>query len=226
METFVKALFFIVLAFFVASQLSEIDFRLNNTSSSYSNTTDELTPRDQYITSYDTNNDNIVSDEEYRRGELERIQEEVDILRERVAEALQESKESPYADTIHLEEGNALERDPDEEYLIIENSGNRTISITGWKLKSLVSGRTIIIPKGKRLNTSLSRLGRNFLTVSLRNWDEAIIITGESTSRSILNTTVGEWHVFLRQNRQLWNNEREAILLLDKNDQTVDVLTY
>ncbi len=60
---------------------------------------------------------------------------------------------SVYKDKIVLKNGNARSTNPNEEYLVLETSGKNTnrIDITGWYLKSAVTGNTLQIKKASGL---------------------------------------------------------------------------
>ena len=74
--------------------------------------------------------------------------------------------------------GGASSDDPDTEYVTLRASGDTSIDITGWRLVSGASGRSMRIPEG----TALPRSGRVNETgrIVLNPGDEVIVVTGES----------------------------------------------
>ncbi|MCR4274657.1 MAG: hypothetical protein NUW02_01225 [Candidatus Campbellbacteria bacterium] len=151
MNDLVKFLFFIIAAVFFISYVQETVPVLNNSSSySFLGGTDSIESSAAYTRSYDNNNDGVVSDAEYKQGELNRIEDEIAKIARAVQEALDEKNQSVYHGMITLSAGNTYTQNSRDEYLIIEASGANTapIVISGWKLESLVSGTRVAIPKG------------------------------------------------------------------------------
>ena len=214
METIAKTVFFIFVILLFAMFLEQTDFRFSLAGDDGTEFRDELTPRDTYIESYDTNDDGIISDTEYTRGELERIERTVEELRIEVAQVLEESYPSVYTGKVFLEEGAADESRPGREYIRIEagNDIEERVIITGWKLKSLTSGETVTIP------------GRSGRPIRVDEDSEISIITGRAVSEdSDRNDIV---RIYLKRRDELWNNEHEVILLIDQNKKVVDYVEY
>jgi hypothetical protein len=149
MLTFIKIIFIVIAGIFLVSFLQEGDFSLVGSDHT---TTNGPADRAAYTRSYDDNNDGTISDSEYRDGEIERIQAEADRLEEEVALALEEENRSPYRDMVEISTSGADATDRNDEYVTIEAASDnpRPIDITGWHLKSLVTGRDARIPKGVR----------------------------------------------------------------------------
>ncbi len=177
MLSVIKVLFFFIAGVFLVSAMgnSEFDF---DTSSSYDDT-EGLSDRATYSRSYDDNNDGVVSDAEYRRGELSRIEDEVEMIEEAVDEALASQNRSIYYETVSLSSGDAGAEARNEEYLSLSVDGDTDslINITGWKVKSLVSGRSGTIGKGvATLDEGRPWFGEK--DILLAAGDDVIIITG------------------------------------------------
>lgn len=233
MLSLVKILFIIVAVIFVVSYLGDAQFvrDFTLTEDTYEDSGTPV-PRGTYTRSYDTNDDGTVSDREYELGERRRIEEELEYLRGELAHALADERESPYADSISLSEGSADASDPDEEYVEVraDLSNDASVTITGWKLKSIASGRTVTIGKGIPPNrTSLSRA--NERTVVLKPAEKAYIVSGDPSSRRSFVEDTGtlsddDWLVSLDANRGLWRNSHDVILLLDANGLVVDYVSY
>ncbi|HXK39905.1 MAG TPA: hypothetical protein VJ837_03660 [Candidatus Paceibacterota bacterium] len=152
MLTLIKILFIVVAGIFLVSFLEGGDFSLTGNGESFY--ADEgFTDPESYTRSYDTNNDGVVSEREYREGELGRIEEEVERLEAEIVIALQEENQSPYRDLVELQASGARSEERGEEYVVLETGYDNTtpVNITGWHLKSLVSGRSARIGKGVRV---------------------------------------------------------------------------
>lgn len=273
-----------------------------------------------YVRNADRNNDGVVSHAEQQQSELNRVEEEIRVLEERVAEALEATHRSPYAGMVTLRRGSVTTTDRREEYVTLEapSSNTSNITITGWRLRSAVSGRQATIPGGlykpkqKRatplqtiflspgehayvVTASIPGFG-SFLTnkctgyfnrlidwtpslrrdcplledehpeqfgITFNAFDEeeeydecfdAIERVGrcqddsstfglEKICRDFIRTYAtyegclelhendadflgNEWRIGLGRNEELWRKEREAIMLLDQNGLTVDVVKY
>ncbi len=177
MLSFIKVIFFVVAGIFLVSYLQETDFSV---SSGSSNTYDSsgTTERAAYTRSYDRNNDGAVSDSEYQKGELARIEDEIELLEEEVALALEDANASPFRDKVSLRGGN-IYAEGDEEYVTLYASigDNETINITGWKLKSLLTKRSVTLGEGVQYLTS----GRPWFgedDIYLADGDTAYVSTG------------------------------------------------
>ena len=236
MLTLIKIVFIVVAGVFVVSYLNDArflqDFTIVGEPYAPSSGTDAPIPRGTYTRSYDTNNDGTISEREYERGEKARIEEEIEYLRKELAKILADERESPYADTVSLAEGNATASDPDEEYVTIraDLSNIVSVTVTGWKLKSLASGRTVTVGEGvppKR--TSLKE--SNERSVTLKPAEKAYIVSGDPRSKRSFeedaNTLAADdWIVLLDEGRALWRNSHDVILLLDQNGLVVDYVSY
>lgn len=227
MKDLVKVLFFVVAGIFFISYVQDagigtVGFSDNNT---------RFSENTAYTYSYDTNGDGTVSQREYERGELKRIEDEIEQLRKKLAQTLAREQESPFAQYVYLSKGNADESDPDEEYVEIATSfsGTARTTITGWKLQSLASERTEIIGEGVPPERSLSESNRR--VVVLKAGEKAYIVSGDPSSRrSFVRDTYmqsdNDWIVPLDQNRGLWRNTHDVILLFDNNGYVVDYISY
>lgn len=80
---------------------------------------------------------------------------------------------------LSLSGGNTSAEDPDEEYLVIRNTGNANVSVSGWRLASERSGAGAAIPLGERIARTTGRTG-----IVLGPGEEAIVVTGESPIRT------------------------------------------
>lgn len=237
MLTLIKIAFIIIAGIFFVSLIDDQgfvqDFSLIDTpSGSYDSPDSVPVERGVYTRSYDTNNDGVISTREYDRGEAERIQEEITRIRGKLAEALAEERRSPYANLAYLTEGAARETDPDEEYVEVRTnlSNKAPVTVTGWSLTSLASGRTVQIGRGIPPSRSVLS-GRSERTVVLDAAERAYVVSGDPRSRTRFaedtRTLSGDdWLVILDANRNLWRSSNEAILLLDQNGLVVDYVTY
>ncbi len=151
MLSFLKIIFIVIGGIFLVSYLQDSGFSMNT--SGNTNSSSELSDRDAYARSYDSNNDGVVSDNEYQQGEYARVEEELETLEEELAQALEDANASPYRDMVTLSTGNAYATDRGEEYVVLYTNGsNETpINITGWYLKSLLTKRGGTIGEGVRV---------------------------------------------------------------------------
>jgi hypothetical protein len=85
---------------------------------------------------------------------------------------------SPYAGKVKLTNGNASAQSPESEYLTVSAlPGNSTaISITGWKLESVVTKSEALIPEGARL--LVSEHDREKAPIMLTPGETAYVMTG------------------------------------------------
>ena len=178
MLSVIKVLFFFIATVFLVSFMNDGGFNLTSNTSNSSNT-EGLSERDTYSRSYDDNNDGIVSDAEYRRGELRRIEDEVEMIEKEVDTAVESQNRSIYYDVVSLSASGARAEQRNEEYLRInvDNDVESLINVTGWTVKSLVSGRGGKIGKGvATLDEDRPWYGEK--DILLAAGDEAIITTG------------------------------------------------
>lgn len=176
MSSVIKVLFFFIAGVYLVSFMNDGGFDFTSNTSR-----DEagLSERGAYSRSYDDNNDGIVSDAEYKRGELRRIEDEVEMIKTAVDEALEEPNRSPYYELVRLSSGNATAEVRNEEYLVldVDDDTDSLVDVTGWTLKSLVSGRGGKIGKGvATLDEDRPWYGEK--DILLAAGDEAIITTG------------------------------------------------
>lgn len=179
MLSVIKVLFFFIAAVFLVSFMNDGGFNLTSNTSSNTSDTDGLSERDTYSRSYDDNNDGVVSDAEYRRGELRRIEDEVKMIKEEVDVAVESKNRSVYYDAVSLSIGGARAEQRNEEYLTmdVDNDVESLINVTGWTVKSLVSGRGGKIGKGvATLDEDRPWYGEK--DILLAAGDEAVITTG------------------------------------------------
>lgn len=174
----IKIAFFVVAGIFVVSILN--DNPLTATSDSDRNSSEQAELNESYMRSYDKNGNGVVDAEEYRLGELARITEELEVLTRNLEDALREENKSPYAEFISLSNSNFDADRSDEEYVTIQASSRLAtpVRITGWKIKSLVSGRTKTIPKGASFYTP-SRTRRTTRDIFLAPNERAVVISGD-----------------------------------------------
>lgn len=178
MLSVIKVLFFFIAAVFLVSFMNDGGFNLTSNTSNSSDT-EGLSERDTYSRSYDDNNDGVVSDAEYRRGELRRIEDEVEMIEKEVDTAVESQNRSIYYDVVSLSASGARAEQRNEEYLRInvDNDVESLINVTGWTVKSLVSGRGGKIGKGvATLDEDRPWYGEK--DILLAAGDEAIITTG------------------------------------------------
>lgn len=177
MLSVIKVLFFFIAGIFIVSYMSSGEFDL--TSDTPNDDTAGLSEREVYSRSYDDNNDGIVSDAEYRRGELRRIEDEVVMIQDEVDEAIDAKNRSPYYEMVTLSSGSATAERRNEEYLTIDVDSDvaSLVDVTGWSVKSLVSGRGGKIGKGvATLDEDRPWYGET--DILLAAGDGAIITTG------------------------------------------------
>lgn len=152
MQQLVKIILIFIGGIFLVSYLN--DANLSGGTGFNSGTSGGISDRSTYNRSYDTNRDGVVSDEEFRQGELRRIADELEVLERAVTQAIENENKSPYADQVSLSASNARTTDRNREYLTISVRSNRDqtpINITGWRIVSLVSERSVTIGKGVAL---------------------------------------------------------------------------
>lgn len=229
MKDLVKVLFFVIAGIFFISYVQDagigtIGFSGNNPTPSTNNTS--------YVRSYDTNDDGVVSEWEYRQGEKERIEDELKRLRRELARTLSDTRESPYADFVTLSRGNTDARNSDKEYVeITANYSNKeSVTISGWTLQSLSSGKTATIKKGippTREGLSSS----NEYTITLIAGKKLFVISGDQRSRATFMEDTSawadkEWIAELREDDDLWDDEHDAIVLFDASGLVVDYISY
>lgn len=174
MDDLIKVIFFIIAAVFIGSVLNNADISLTG-----DNTT---TPsRGSYLRSYDRDGDGVVSDAEYERGESARIEKELQEVQEAVIEALKEEVRSPYATYFDIRSGNMRAEDQEREYVVLRVAKDlpAPVAISGWKLKSLVTGRGQYIGKGVALLDPV-RPWRFEKNIVIAPGEEAIITSGSA----------------------------------------------
>ncbi len=153
----IKVLFIVIAGIFVVSYLNDAQFLEDFTlvGEPYA-PYDTPADRTAYTRSYDTNNDGSVSASEYKSGELDRINDEVSFLEREVTKALESAHRSPYRGMVELDASGVYAEKRNEEYMTLSATYDnaRPIDITGWRLKSLISGRNAKIPEGVRVLSS------------------------------------------------------------------------
>lgn len=180
MLTVIKVIFFFIAGVYLVSFMNDGGFALTSNSSTNSGDTEGLSDREVYSRSYDDNNDGVVSDAEYRRGELRRIEDEIKMIEEEADDAIETQNRSVYYDVVSLSAGSArnAERRNDEYIKIhVDSDAESLINITGWTVKSLVSDRGGKIGKGvATLDEDRPWYGEK--DILLAAGDGAIITTG------------------------------------------------
>ncbi len=187
MSDLVKVAFFVIAGIFLVSLLQDEGILGNNSipdsiggrsgySSSQSSPASQTITSPSYSRSYDTNGDGFVDADEYRRGELDRIENEIAELEHAIAQIEAEQNRSPYYDIITLEHGNTRTSDPQREYVVIRSraQNNTPIFITGWRLESAVSGNRATLPAGAQVLES-PRQRRSNKNVFLLPGERAIV---------------------------------------------------
>ena len=123
------------------------------------------------------------SDEEQKGSieeQLKTIGEETARVKDELEKAQEKASLSEYSDLITFSKGGATATSPDKEYLqiILSKAVKNKVIITGWELKSLISGVSVKIGEA----SWLPRLGglNTKNTIVLSPGDKAIINTGRS----------------------------------------------
>ncbi|MEK7182176.1 MAG: prefoldin domain-containing protein [Patescibacteria group bacterium] len=110
--------------------------------------------------------------------QLKTIGEETARVKDELKKVQEKASLSEYSDLITFSRGNATAISPDKEYLqiILSKTAKNKIIITGWELKSLISGVSVKIGEA----SWLPRLGSSNIknTIVLSPGEKAIIITG------------------------------------------------
>ena len=156
---------------------------------------------------------------------------------------------SPYTGKIFLDHyvNNAPVPDPSQEYLGLQvlNTVTQGIDITGWTIRSTVTGNSVSIPQGATMLT----IGRvQIAPIILQASNIASITTGFSpvnvsyernTCTNFLSIQSqyaecfaarsarpgflsGNWQIYLNRGSRLWLNTGDTIELLDANGKVVD----
>ncbi len=140
---------------------------------------------------------------------------------------------------------------PEHEYLGLEVVGSapESVDISGWTVKSTVSGASATIPLG----VQMLQLGTVTLEpITLHQGDTAVITTGPSpvnvsfeqngcsnyltdaltysqcfaAQNSDSNFLSGIWRIYLGKTYRLWKNSNDTIELLDGSGNVVDSFSY
>ncbi len=105
---------------------------------------------------------------------------------------------SIFKGSINFQFGNPREKDFNKEYIVISASYNNTqpVNITGWKLKSALSGKNVTIGQGVYL--PFSGIVNKEADIFLNPGDKAVIATGHSPKGVSfrLNTCTGYFEQF------------------------------
>jgi hypothetical protein len=112
--------------------------------------------------------------------EIENVKKEIQKVEQAVQKLKEEEKLSKYNKLIKLDRARAQTTNPEGEYLIIRAQGTLKdpATITGWSIKSLITGRVVLI--GKAANFPFLGRVNTLDDISLKSGEKAIIITGES----------------------------------------------
>jgi len=118
-----------------------------------------------------------LSPQEVEAG-LSNAYQRVGQLKADMADAKLWGNPSPYRDAVVLSNSNAASTDPETEYLMLYSYANEPVDISGWRLESVVTGKTVYIPFGARLPRGgrISDTGR----ILLDRGESAYLVTGES----------------------------------------------
>ncbi len=106
--------------------------------------------------------------------------EEQQEIRENLEKAQEVVNISTYKGKVVLKKGNATYDNPNKEYLIIEFGGGdrNKVNITGWKLQSAVTGKSITIPEASYLPYTSTVNSKQDVFVS--SGEKIYITTGRS----------------------------------------------
>jgi hypothetical protein len=85
--------------------------------------------------------------------EIKKVEQELKEVEKALGEAREKAAESPFKGKIALEKANARRDDPKDEYVVLRASSDNKedILITGWKLKSLITGKSAEIKEASLL---------------------------------------------------------------------------
>jgi hypothetical protein len=111
-------------------------------------------------------------------AEAKKIEETLSILAKDVETMKLYEPKSPYAGKVTLQNGNASAQSPESEYLTLNavSENSTAISITGWKLESVVTKSEALIPEGARL--LVSENDREKAPIMLSPGETAYVVTG------------------------------------------------
>jgi hypothetical protein len=112
--------------------------------------------------------------------------------------------------------------DPEQQFLEIKSgSCEQPIDVTGWMLKSTVSGNSYTIGRVKQNSYSDSE-------VKLCTGDEGLIVwSGGSVSENkVQMSDTVMYMVFQGSTTTVWGNEHDTIQLVDKEGAVVDTFAY
>ena len=114
------------------------------------------------------------------KEQLENIENETKKIQEELQKAQEKSSESKYAGKAVLYKGGATQTEPDSEYVEIKipKTTEGKIVVTGWELKSMMTGQSIKIGEA----AWLPRLGdlNTKNTIAMSAGDRMLITTGRS----------------------------------------------
>jgi Lamin Tail Domain len=156
---------------------------------------------------------------------------------------------SPYAGDVvltHFVNGTSS-TDPEQEYIGLEvsDAAKQAVTISGWSLRSTVTGTNAIIPNGVQ-DLTLGQV--SLLPITLKPGNEAYLTTGISpvnvsfeqntcindisdaskytscvqTNSSQSTFLTGLWRIYFAKKARLWKNTGDTIELLDANGAVVD----
>ncbi|MBU3969003.1 hypothetical protein KJ991_02190 [Patescibacteria group bacterium] len=110
--------------------------------------------------------------------QLKTIGEETTRVKNELEKAQEKASLSEYSDLITFSKGSATSVSPDKEYLqiVLTKTAKNKVIITGWELKSLISGVSVKIEEASWLPRLGSSNTKN--TVVLSPGDKVIITTG------------------------------------------------
>lgn len=108
------------------------------------------------------------------------IYQELDRLSEDLRKAKLREPASPFAGLLDLQSGNTYTENADEEYLMLyaQSSNQSPIDVTGWRLESYVTGKSVRIPRGNRVLERES--ANNDSDIFFEPGDQAYLISGDS----------------------------------------------
>lgn len=202
MSDILKVLLFFVGGLLVVSWLANADiklidrseFRLSSQDTTSSQTTEETI---RYSRQFDTNRDGVLNADERRQSVLAHIGNTLDDIENGVPDLLEIQNASVYKDDITFSQAAASRINEHEQYVRIRatRSNAQGINISGWKLKSLVTGRTATIGRGATLPDGIARKNANDAVI-LGPGEEAIVTSGGSFGSFLINKCTGYFETF------------------------------
>jgi len=113
-------------------------------------------------------------------GQLQKIEAETSLIKEELKKAEEKTNKSEYSDLISFTRGGASSTDVDREYLqiVLSKTAKNKVIITGWQIKSEMTGISIKIGEASWLPRSGSSNNTNSIVLS--PGEKIIFTTGRS----------------------------------------------